>query len=185
VPYYERNLPHWHPEGKPLFLTWRLHGSLPVTALRALRESPESVSGKKFVRFDRELDYAHFGPVWQKDPRVAPIVTNAITDAARKDLCTVHAYVVMPNHVHMLVEAKANVKEITRAIKGSSARACNQILNRIGAPFWQEESYDHWVRTPESFGKIYSYIAFNPVTARLVKKPEDWPWSSAHKGYNP
>ena len=179
--YYESNLPHWLPEGKNLFLTWRLHRSLPVILLEALRKNHDLGQGKKFLRFDRELDGARFGPVWLQKPELASIVSNAILEVARQALCVVHAYVVMPNHVHMLLQPRVNLRQITRAIKGSSARACNKVLKRTGRPFWQDESYDHWVRSPASFEKIRSYIERNPVSAGLVKNPCEWKWSSASR----
>ena len=179
--YYQRNLPHWQPEGKSLFLTWRLHGSLPAVFLKQVRENNESEQGKKFLRFDRMLDGANFGPMWLKDPQLATIVVAAMNQVSQRGWCAVHAYVVMPNHVHLLVEPTVELRQITRAIKGSSACACNEILRRIGRPFWQQESYDHWVRSPASFEKIRLYIERNPVSAGLVKSPEDWEWSSARK----
>jgi hypothetical protein len=48
-----------------------------------------------------------------------------------------------------------------------------------GLPFWQDESYDHWVRGPEELAKIVRYIEENPVVAGLVSRGEDWRWSSA------
>jgi putative transposase len=182
--YYERNLPHWLPEGRSLFLTWRLHGSLPQIALEALHKNDKLEGGKKFLRFDQELDGAGFGPVWLKDSRVAGVVVIAIEAVAQNGLCVVHAYTVMPNHVHMLLDPKVELKQITRAIKGRSARACNGLLHRTGLPFWQEESYDHWVRSAASFGKIQRYIETNPVSAGLVKSPEEWEWSSAYRRHH-
>jgi hypothetical protein len=44
--------------------------------------------------------------------------------------------------------------------------------------FWQDESFDHWVRSPEQFDTIRAYIENNPVKAGLAAHPEDWPWSS-------
>ena len=48
-----------------------------------------------------------------------------------------------------------------------------------GKHFWQDESFDHWVRTPAEFNRIRSYIEGNPVSAGLASRPEGWPWSSA------
>jgi hypothetical protein len=48
-----------------------------------------------------------------------------------------------------------------------------------GSYFWQDESFDHWVRNPAEWEKIRTYIERNPVSAGLVARPEDWPWSSA------
>jgi hypothetical protein len=55
------------------------------------------------------------------------------------------------------------------------------LLGRTGEPFWQEESFDHWVRGDEEFNRIAHYIEQNPVKAGLVKRSEDWPWSSAFR----
>src|ERR1700690_2128300 len=128
--YYGRNLPHWLPEGRSLFLTWRLHGSLPQIVLEELHKNDKLEGGKKFLRFDQELDGADFGPLWLRDSHVAGLVVSAIQGVARNGLCAVHAYTVMPNRVHMLLDPKVELKQITRAIKGGSARACNELLYR-------------------------------------------------------
>ena len=57
----------------------------------------------------------------------------------------------------------------------------NQILGLTGQAFWQEESYDHWVRDGKEFDRLRAYIEKNPVKAGLVKAPEHYPWSSATK----
>ena len=67
------------------------------------------------------------------------------------------------------------------SIKNYSARQANAILGRTGQPFWQDESYDHWVRSPEELEKIVRYIEKNPVAAGLVDRVEDWRWSSAFR----
>ena len=66
-----------------------------------------------------------------------------------------------------------------QSIKGASAREANKILGISGKPFWQHESYDHLVRTPEEFSRIRRYIEYNPVKAGLAAIPEDYRWSSA------
>ena len=91
------------------------------------------------------------------------------------------AWVVMANHVHVLLWPRAPLEKITRAVKGFTARQANKLLGRTGKRFWQEESYDHWIRREEEFQRISAYIESNPVSAGLVKKPEDWLWSSASK----
>jgi putative transposase len=68
---------------------------------------------------------------------------------------------------------------VTRAVKKTSAKQANLILGRAGHPFWQDESYDHWVRDEREFDRIVGYIEWNPVRAGLVVRVEDWPWSSA------
>ena len=61
----------------------------------------------------------------------------------------------------------------------TSARQAHAILGRTGLPFWQDESYDHWVRGPEELAKVVRYMEKNPVVAGRVSKAEDWRWSSA------
>ncbi len=92
-----------------------------------------------------------------------------------------HAYVVMPNHVHILIEPNVPLARITHRVKGTSARAANQILGRDGQRFWQDESFDHWVRNAAEFTRIKNYVEQNPVKAGLVTTASDRPWSSAIK----
>jgi putative transposase len=179
--YYERNLPHWIPEGKHVFITWRLHGSLPQSVLARLRQQKEPEKGKRFLHFDRELDSSTVGPQWLREREIAQIVQSEIVAIQDRRWCVMKSYVLMPNHVHVLFEPMVELRAIMKAIKGRSARACNSLLRRQGLPFWQQESFDHWVRTAESFGKIQRYIEWNPVSAGLAEKPEAWEWSSAHK----
>ena len=68
--YYERNLQHWHPTGKALFVTWRLYGSLPAHVWDVLQKKRMS-AGKRFDHVDQELGNARFGPLWLADPRIA------------------------------------------------------------------------------------------------------------------
>ena len=85
------------------------------------------------------------------------------------------AWVVMPNHVL----PKVPVRVILRWLKGSTARKGNLLLELTGKRFWQDESYDHWVRNSREFERIIHSIEENPVTAGLVTSAAVWPWSSA------
>ena len=177
--FYRRNLPHWHPENASIFLTWRLCGSLP-DSVRTARNgcATEYSSGKRFKIFDDALDKCTAGPLRLKEPVVAASVVKTI----RKG-CSVlgyfdfHAFVVMPNHVHLFITPKTSLARITNGIKGASSRAANLILRRKGH-FWQDESFDHWVRNSREFEKIRVYIENNPVSAGLVTAPQEWLWSS-------
>jgi putative transposase len=177
--HYQRNLPHWHPAGKTVFLTWRLDGSLPINVLQSLRAKKERSAGRQFLEADRHLDNALFGPLWLKDPRIAKVVVKSLLKGANElKQYALHSFVVMANHVHILIDPIVPVARITSGIKGATARRANQILER-GGKFWQDESFDHWVRNAAEFERLRTYIERNPVTAGLVLSPEDWPWSSA------
>jgi len=137
-------------------------------------------TGKAFVAIDRELDKAAPGPRWLQDERVAQCVADALQFGEKQlGLYELQAWVLMVNHVHILIDPKSKLQKITRSIKSYSARQANAIPQRTGRPFWQEESYDRWVREPQEMGKIIQYIEQNPVTAGFVERPEDWRWSSA------
>jgi REP-associated tyrosine transposase len=178
--YYARNLPHWHPPGKDIFISWRLFGSLPANFVRSLRPASARSTGKQFRAMDAELDTALLGPLWLKDPRVANCVVETIRSGEKEwDYYRLHAYVVMANHVHILIEPNVSPAKITQRLKGVTARTANKILGREGNRFWNEESFDHWVRNAAEFTRIKNYIEQNPVTAGLTKSPQDWPWSSA------
>jgi REP element-mobilizing transposase RayT len=174
--YYARHLPHWYPPGEDIFITWRLHGSLPA---RVNIPKPLKSAGKRFLAYDRTLDKAGTGPVWLKDPRIASSVMVALNAGQQRKMFTLRASVLMANHVHVLLAPHSPIAQITQQIKGATAREANLILGRTGARFWQDESFDHWIRNPEEWQRIYAYIQQNPVAAGLAQKSEDWPWSSA------
>jgi REP element-mobilizing transposase RayT len=137
-------------------------------------------AGRDFVLSDRALDRADRGPLWLKDPRVAEMVVDSFFfGEERLGQYVLHAYVVMANHVHLLLAPKVELAKITRSLKGATARRANEVLGRTGEVFWRRESYDHWVRNPVEFRKIVHYIERNPVKAGLVSDPEEYPWSSA------
>jgi REP element-mobilizing transposase RayT len=64
------------------------------------------------------------------------------------------AFVVMPNHVHLLVTPSVPLPRLTKSLKGITAKRANAMLALTGTPFWQEESYDHLVRNGREFEKI-------------------------------
>ncbi len=146
-------------------------------------DSP-SAEGERFLAVDREMDRASSGPVWLKDPRIAGCFIDTLFTAGEKwglfELC---AWVVMSNHVHVLLKPHKPLREVTRAVKKTSARQANVVLGRTGLPFWQDESYDHWVRDGKEFDRIVRYIEWNPVRAGLVESVEQWQWSSAASQY--
>ena len=179
VAYYSRRLPHWQPDGVPLFITWSLHGALP----RKRFPPPEHASaGKAFVLMDRFLHRDTHGPRWMSGGDIATLVAGAIRFMAESQhVYDLHAWVVMPNHVHMLVTPLASPAKFMQSLKGYTAREANRLLNRQGEQFWHRESYDHWVRGDEQYRRIARYIEENPVSAGLVGRAEDYRWSSAYE----
>ena len=94
-----------------------------------------------------------------------------------------HAFAVMPNHVHLLLSPAIALSKVTKSLKGITAKRANQLLGLTGKPFWQEESYDHLVRSDREFDQVRRYIENNPVRAGLVQEACEYRWSSA--GWQP
>ena len=178
--YYQRNLPHWHPEGRAVFLTWRLYGSLPQGFLQEL-EKQKRDPAKQFLVADQMLDAESTGPHWLRNPMVADHVVATLVRGRELGHYLLQAYVVMSNHVHILIDPLVPLCRITNGIKGVSAQEANAILKRTGQHFWQDESFDHWIRDDVQSERARNYIERNPVKAGLVATPEEWRWSSAYK----
>jgi putative transposase len=137
-------------------------------------------SGKAFAAVDRLLDYARRGPVYLRQPKIADIVVEVLfhTDKALQR-CSIHAFAVMPNHVHLLATPKVALSQLTKTVKGFSAKRANEMFGLTGRPFWQDESYDHVVRDSAGAERIRRYIEQNPVRAGLVIEAHEYRWSSA------
>ena len=100
--YYARNLPHWHPAGRTLFVTWRLYGSIPAAVREKLNRRSALKGGRQFARFDKYLDHRDRGPFFLRDERIANLVVASLRHGREIGHYILHAYVVMPNHVHVL-----------------------------------------------------------------------------------
>jgi len=147
---------------------------------------------------DRKYEYHRMLPHYQKAGRVLFVTfckTNRIpfTPKARDAILhhclhdngkryDLHAAVVMPDHVHLLLMPLRDEKgwpyslpTILKLLKGISARSVNKLSGSHG-PVWQEESFDHVLRSQESFEKKLEYLRHNPVRRGLVNKPEDYKW---------
>ena len=90
-------------------------------------------------------------------------------------------FAIMANHVHVLLLPSVPPSRLLKSLKGFRAREANRLLARTGEPFWQRESYDHWVRNADEFREISAYIENNPVKAGFTARAEDYSWSSANR----
>ena len=129
---------------------------------------------------DRLLDETTSGAFYLRQPAIAKMIVEAIEyNASALQHYLLRAYVVMPNHVHLLATPAVAVPKLTRSLKGITAKRANEILALTGHPFWQEESYDHLIRNKQEFERIQKYIEENPVRAGLAGEPGEYQWSSA------
>lgn len=131
-------------------------------------EATEDMYVREFAaKFEEYLDAGH-GCCALRDIRAASIVVDRLKhfDAQRYDL---HAYAVMPNHVHVLFtpHVQASLPEIVQAWKGVSSRMIHKEKLSSLQPFWQPDYFDRLIRSPEHFEKVRTYIKDNPVKAGL------------------
>ncbi len=142
-----------------LFVTWRLRGSL--------RQKPHCAS---VAAVDRLLDRAQGEPQLLAQRRYARIVKRAI-GRFDGDLYRLDAWVVMHNHIHLLIEPKAGISYIARTFMDETEDVARTTL-------WARESYERVVT--EEAAEVAHRIEHHPVRAGLVSRPEEWEWSSAY-----
>lgn len=193
--FHRRHLPHYQFAGGVYFVTFRLFGSLPSCWQDRLADGEElhgdcerrlDQAMSKFRETERILDGAGRGPTWLGEPAVASMVCGSLHHGDGQ-LYRLHRYVVMPNHVHALIEPITFDEErkllpslslIMERLKGFTARRANQLLGRKGT-FWQAEYFDHGVRNDDWYHRFINYIDENPVLAGLAASAGEWPWGSA------
>jgi len=114
------------------------------------------------------------------------VMKHCLHDDGRK--YHLHASVVMPEHVHLLLTALRDsegwpfaLPQILKLIKGTSARSVNRLLG-VSGPVWQEESFDHVIRGDVSLEEKIDYIRQNPVRRGLVSRPEEYRWLWCESG---
>ena len=183
--YSREYLPHFDGGETPQMVTFNLNDALPQRLLQewsnALAHRPKrEVDLEMRKRIQVYLDRGA-GSAWMKDPRIAKTVQDSrlFFDGTRYRL---HAWVVMPNHVHALPAPRAGweLEDILHSWKSYTANESNKLLGRKGE-FWQTETYDRFIRDEKHYHNAIAYIENNPVKAGLCKRPGDWPWSSARR----
>jgi putative transposase len=147
----------------------------------AVSSSGKNSDGKAFVWMDRYLDTTRKGPQFLLRPEIAEIVVRSIQRGVRLGQYELRAWVVMGNHVHVLLLPLISPSRLLQSLKGHTAREANLALDRTGQKFWQAESYDHWVRDDAELGRMAAYIESNPVRAGFGDSADKYRWSSAGK----
>jgi REP element-mobilizing transposase RayT len=197
--HFRGKLPHLKKEGAAYFVTFRLADSLPAHEIARLKHERQAVleqarAAKSPLTWHEEeqllawycdkvevlLD-AGRGACWLSKPEIADLIAAALKhfNGQRYEL---RAWVVMPNHVHVVVwPMPGNVlSDILHSWKSFTSKAADRLLGRTGE-FWQRESFDHWIRTDAEHARLAAYTENNPVKACLCRSPEDWKWSSARE----
>jgi len=180
-------LPHWEAGEVAQAITFRLADSLPSTLLDSWRaelellpEDKAAIERRKHI--EAALDRGH-GAALLTDARAAEIVERAFLhfDGDRYRL---HAWSIMPNHVHVMATPLKNnmLSGIVHSWKSFTATKINELLHRKGA-FWAREYFDRVIRDDTHYANVVAYVAMNPVKAKLCNTPRDWRFSSAWRGH--
>ena len=144
------------------------------------------------VRFSTHLDFGNLREEWMFEQVEYSILF------AHKKTNLVYAYVIMPNHVHLVLQPLPKTREyeafsdyrqfyrleaITRILKSYTAVAINKKLGRSGH-VWLHEPFDRIVRDRKDLDGLIDYVHHNPVRWRLVERPEQYRWSSVATIYS-
>ncbi|MCR4964989.1 MAG: transposase [Bacteroidales bacterium] len=178
------NLPHWHQDYKYVFITFRLADSIPQCKLASLKEEkevwmkkhPQPLDEKAREEYfelfintvDKWLDN-NYGDCILEIPDNRKIVEDALLffDQVRYNL---KAYVVMPNHVHILLQLYNgfNLDKVMYSLKSFTAKKINERMNRKGR-VWQSEYFDRIIRSEDHYKKVLKYIISNDNNIAWIK----------------
>ena len=184
------NLPHWQCKSAIYHISFRLADSVPQEVReRWLRERESLIenakeNGKEFSEeIERKAQYLYseqiekyldegYGKCYLSNVEIAKLVANTLThfNNVRYRL---HAWCIMPNHVHVLVETMPDndLAKILHSWKSYTAHKANEILGLTRA-FWQPDAYNHIIRSKREYHFQIRYIWENPERARL----QNWKW---------
>lgn len=178
-PIYETagNLPHWTQYGKITFVTFRLVDSLPQDVIDNIKTEYESIKqrllkegcqkelellkAKRHNQLEKYLDKG-YGSCLLKTKQYRDIIIQTL-EHDNNIMYELHSYVIMPNHIHLLVEpiGQATIQQITQTIKSVSAHKINNYTNLTGS-IWQKEYFDRIIRNEDHYNRVINYIRQNP-----------------------
>ena len=190
---HDRLRPHWSQSGAIVFVTFRTNDSIPSDVIQRwaqekndwmnrrglskgrhwsdvlllLDEPTRAEFNRQFNRCREDfLDDCH-GPCLLRDPMLAQIVADSLMHF-HGDRYRMGDFVVMPNHVHLLA-AFPNPESMASQFDSWTHYTAFRIHQAIGEKgrFWQQEPFDHLVRSIEQYEYLRNYIAENPSKARL------------------
>ncbi|HOZ01974.1 MAG TPA: transposase [Candidatus Syntrophosphaera sp.] len=188
---HRRHLPHLQLTHRIYSLTWRLAFTLPsdiIALLDSFRSSDPGSEGSiqaeyndQMKRYDEYLAQCH-SDLSICDADIGPKICSALEYYDGQDY-QLHAYCLMPNHVHMLLKPLADafgkhslISNIVQKIKSYTAKQINRQKGTTGK-VWNEEYFDRYIRDYDDYYATAAYILDNPVKAGLTKTRDEWPYS--------
>ncbi len=197
-----KDLPHINAYDHYQFITYRLADSLPKNIienmLSELKDHSEDDRKKELeIKINNYLDNGYGSSIL-----VHPLITNMILENWHHfsgKLYDLIEWVIMPNHVHLIIKEyiNCNIDDILNKWKSFSSKQIINLSKFIendidfykynkealdglikSKIIWQRSYWDHYIRNDEEFLNKIDYIHQNPVKAGLVSKAEDWQYSS-------
>jgi putative transposase len=191
---HRRNLPHWESPEATYFVTFRTADSIPSGIIREIQvrqmswlrahglKTPEEL---RTLPLTQQLEYrktinqaeeqamnAGYGACPLREAKCRETLASLLRGADGTSYHLDH-FVIMPNHVHIVVKPKTGIplRQITGSWKKHSARRINATLHQAGK-LWQPESFDHIVRSVQQLDQYRRCIAENPSKANL--RPDEY-----------
>lgn len=196
--------PHYQFDDSIVFITWRLAFTLPayiIALFRELSKHPEQAEHdaerlrqdnaylyQKFLDYDLALASYQNPGFSLNEPNIAELIKASFhsQDGLKYEL---HAYVLMSNHVHLLIRALTDadgkhyhISDIVQSLKRYTATQINRYLHRAGT-VWDDFYFDRIIRNQKNYFNVVNYILRNPVTAGLVDDVEKWKDSYVNNSY--
>jgi putative transposase len=149
---------------------------------RQIMARPPRISGHAYVGMQRYFITScteNREPAFDDPRNVSPVVEQFLNSARRQSFA-IHAYCVMPNHIHLLVEGLSETARLESFVKLAKQHSGYEFRQRCGTRLWQEGYYDRVLRTDEETEEVVLYIVNNPVRSGIVQEPDDYPyWGSS------
>ena len=204
----QRWLPHWDVDDGTYFVTACLEGSISSQGIGELRRfrdelenrlAPVGMSLEAWNTMKHKLVFARMDELLDGNPAVRHFDDQRLADEVRKSMYhfagerySILAWCIMPSHFHWVFhplsdwcqslistgDRRSPREIIMHSIKSFTSNQCNRLL-QSSDKFWQQESYDHWIRDEDELWRVIGYVEQNPVNAGLVTAAEQWRFSSA------
>ena len=180
---HTRNLPHWAANKSLIFITYRLADSMPAAKLREwqaerdewMRRHPEpwdEATASEYydtfpAKLDEMLDAGYGSCILGREDCCSIVVENLLHFNGERYV--LHAFVVMPNHVHVLLEIvrREDLAKIVHGWKSYTAKRINEVVGGEGQ-VWQREYYDRLIRNAEHYARTVEYIRRNACVAEGI-----------------
>jgi putative transposase len=180
--FHKRNLPHLYFNDGRYFVTYNLANSIPSVKFFEFKNQIKGCGSVKFrrllIKYDSLLNSEDSGIKYLCQKEIADVCKSTLHFPEGKEYNLI-CYCIMPNHIHVVFEllpVNRGISKIMQGIKGVSSNKSNILLGREGK-FWQDESFDRWIRDDKELYFIVRYILLNPVYARLVDNWSDWQYT--------